>query len=75
MKEVLKNIGINEDEEKIYTHLIKEGPSKVTSLASELNMARTSLYRFLDLLQRRGLVSQIIQDDVKTYSATEASCS
>lgn len=71
MKEVLRSIGISEDEEKIYTHLLKEGHSKVTSLASELNMARTSLYRFLDLLQRKGLVSQIIEENVKTYSATE----
>lgn len=66
---VLKKIGLLEQEIKIYLTLLRLGASTATKIASETNIDRATTYRFLDSLINRGLVSYVIINNIKQFSA------
>jgi len=68
---LLKDMGLSDFEIDIYVKLLEKGPLKVTELAKELSMARTSIYRFVTHLHEKGFVSETIETDTKIYSALE----
>jgi len=71
VREILKKIGLNEIEINIYILLLKKGNSKVTILAKELGLARTTIYRFLTSLHEKGLIGENIQNNVKYFYAVD----
>ncbi len=71
MRETLKSIGLKDEEINIYITLLKLGQSKATTLSKELKLARTTIYRFLEILQNKGLISESIENNVKHYSPVE----
>lgn len=69
-REILKKIGLSDEEVNIYLLLLSLGPSKVTIISKELNLARSTAYRFLESLQQKGLVGMNIQENVKFFYPT-----
>lgn len=67
----LPEIGLNENERKVYLELLKLGPSKVNELSKRLNLPRTTVYTLLDSLIRKGLSSYIIQSGIKIFEASD----
>ena len=67
IKKVLGRLGLNNDEMNIYLFLLRKGESKVTEISKELNLARTSIYRFLEILQNKGFVSYVLKDSVQVF--------
>lgn len=55
--ETLTNIGLRENEAKIYLSCLSLGPSKVVSIARDAQVKRTTAYSILDALQLKGLVT------------------
>ncbi len=68
MREELKKLGLIEEEITIYLLLLRKGSLKVTQIAKELSTARTTIYRFITSLHEKGIVSETVQDFVKTYT-------
>ena len=68
MREELKNLGLTEEEINIYLLLLQKGALKVTQISKELSVARTTIYRFITSLHEKGIVSETIEDYVKTYT-------
>ena len=66
-REALKRIGLAEEEINIYFILLRRGFSKATVISKELNVARTTTYRFLNSLLEKGLISENIQNNVKYF--------
>jgi sugar-specific transcriptional regulator TrmB len=67
MKEILRKVGLGNEEIEIYFLLLKNSEMKATELSKELGVARSSCYRFLDNLLGKGLVSETIVNGVKFF--------
>ena len=67
VREVLKKIGLSDEEINIYIYLLKLSSAKATTISKELGLARTTTYRFLASLHEKGLVSENIQNNVKYF--------
>lgn len=69
--EVLKNLGIEEKEAKVYLALLSLGEATATKLAEKTNLDRTLMYQLTNKLIERGLVSYIIKNNVRYFSAAD----
>lgn len=72
-KEVLTELGLSDGEAKVYLALLRLGESQVNKIKTETKMHRTTIYDFLDKLIKKGLVSYIIKNNVKFFSASHPS--
>ena len=71
MYEELKELGLSENEIKIYTELLKTGTTTANRIAKLTGVKRSTTYDNLNLLVNKGLVSSIVQDKVKYYEAID----
>src|SRR3989344_2922917 len=71
IQEILRKIGLTEEEVNIYILLLRKGNSKATILSKELGVARTTVYRFLASLHDKGLTGENIQNNVKYFYAVD----
>ena len=70
VKSVLNELGLSEGEIKVYMALLKLGSSPVSALKEETNLHRTTIHDFIEKLLNKALVSYVIKNNVKYYSAT-----
>lgn len=61
----LKELGLTKNESKIYIHLSKIGPQKMTVLSNETKIPRTETYLLLKFLKLKGAVKQSIERPIK----------
>jgi len=61
----LKKLGLTKNESKIYIHLSKSGPQKMTLLSKETNIPRTETYLLLKFLKLKGAVQQSVERPIK----------
>lgn len=59
---VLLDLGLNESEIKIYLHLNKNHVQTVKQLSEITSINRTTLYRYLNSLAKKGLIEWIIDE-------------
>lgn len=69
MEEELRDIGLSDNEVKIYLALLKEKSGNASFLAKKANLNRTTAYLELDNLMKKGLVSYVIKDSKRYYQA------
>ncbi|MFH0905773.1 MAG: helix-turn-helix domain-containing protein [archaeon] len=67
----LRDIGLTENEDKIYLMLLKLGPCKVSKLSKETQIVRTSLYDILNSLIEKGIVTEHLENSIKIFTAAE----
>ena len=65
---VLKELGLNESEIKIYTNLLKEGSSLASSVAEDTDLNRSLTYQILDKLISKGYVTYVIKNNIRYYN-------
>lgn len=65
----LKQIGLTSSEVKVYLALLKIGLATKGPLVDKAKIAPSKIYNVLDKLADKGLVSMIIRNNVKNYSA------
>jgi sugar-specific transcriptional regulator TrmB len=53
----LRDLGLNEKEIEIYAYLAKNGTRKALSIATSLRMHKMEVYRSLDAMQKKGIVT------------------
>jgi len=71
MEEELKLLGLNDVDIKVYLALLKLGESSAAEIAAKAEIPRASVYDVLERLGQEGLVSYIIKDFKKYFSASE----
>lgn len=57
----LETLGLDRDESEVYVRLLQSGPSKVGTLAEVVDVSRSTLYRLLDNLADRGVVTKSLE--------------
>jgi len=67
---ILKEIGFEEKETQVYKALLQLGISPASKIAKETGFDRTTTYYLLQKMLEKGYVSEVIQNNTKTYSAT-----
>lgn len=69
MKEELKKIGLTGGEIRVYLALFDLGLSTKTPIAKKSEISQSKVYEVLDRLKQKGLVAQIIKNNIKHYQA------
>lgn len=67
--EILKDLGFEEREIKIYLALIRISDSPALKLSKEIGIDRTTTYDLLERLINRGIVSSYVKNKSKHFSA------
>ena len=62
MEEIIREIGLNEKEAKIYLELLKQKISTASKLAKITKINRTTAYLELENLMKLGLVNYVIKN-------------
>lgn len=57
----LERVGLDEERAHVYVRLLQNGPSKVSQLKAFVETSRTKLYRVLDDLSERGIVTKSLE--------------
>ena len=65
----LKAIGLTDGEIKVYLALLKIGSTKTGALAIEASVSSSKVYKILERLEKKGLVSHVIKNDTKHFQA------
>jgi len=73
IEKTLKEIGLPENEIKVYLALLESGPSLAGIITKKSGVHRANVYGALDRLAEKGLVSFIVQNNRKYFQATEPS--
>lgn len=69
--EVFQQLGLEDREIKIYTELLRLGPSKAGVLARRVFIDRSVVYKLLYRLIEKGFVSSVIRENRKYFQATD----
>jgi DNA-binding MarR family transcriptional regulator len=67
----LKSMGLSGKEARAYPALLSLGEATATKLAERSGITRTLIYEIADRLMEKGLVSSIVKEGTKHFSASE----
>ncbi|MCX6707905.1 MAG: hypothetical protein NT001_07290 [Candidatus Woesearchaeota archaeon] len=68
-KEQLQKLGLLESESKVYLALLNLGSTSAGKIAKETELNRVSVYKALENLSKKGLVSHAIKANIKYFEA------
>ncbi|MEE9323835.1 MAG: helix-turn-helix domain-containing protein [Candidatus Aenigmarchaeota archaeon] len=71
--EDLLKIGLTEGEAKIYVALLELGPSSVGPVRKRTKISHSNIYEILERLIKKGIVTIIIKNNVRTFRAVSPS--
>nr|MBA4405481.1 hypothetical protein [Nanoarchaeum sp.] len=69
----LEEAGMTNGEIKVYLALIETGPSSIGPILEESGITKSIIYRILNKLIKKGLVSYIIKEKTKVFQAAQPS--
>lgn len=73
IQQILKHIGMTDNETKVYITLLKLGPSIVANIAERSGLYRPYVYDTLERLQEKGLVSFMVKNNKKFFQGVDPS--
>ncbi len=69
--EELKEMGLDDNEIKVYLSCLELGPSKSDDVAKKAKLIRTTTYSILQKLKQKGIISNILKDNINIFEAVE----
>ena len=69
--DLLKNVGLSEQEIKVYSSLIKHGPSTASQISENINIHRTNVYSILIKLKNKGIIGEYKEKNVFYYKIND----
>jgi HTH-type transcriptional regulator, sugar sensing transcriptional regulator len=70
MNQILEELGLTKGESKVYHTLLKTGETTTGKIIDEAQISAGKVYQILDKLIKKGLVSFIIKEKTKYFSAS-----
>ncbi len=70
VKEILQKIGLTRGESDVYMALLKIGNTSSGKLIKRSGVSRSKVYEVLERLKQKGLVTEMIKQNVKYFEAT-----
>lgn len=71
IEQVLQEIGLTQNEIKVYISLLSLGESKTGEILKKSGLNSGKIYEILDSLQKKGMVSFVIKSGVKFFSPAD----
>lgn len=71
IEQVLQQIGLTQNEIKVYLALLELGESKTGQILEKSELNSGKIYEILNSLQKKGLVSSVIKDKVHYFSPAD----
>ena len=71
MEQILRDLGLTEQEARVYVALLDHGECTAVKLASHTNIDRVQIYQITERLIRNGFASFIHKDNVKYFLAAD----
>lgn len=71
MIDQLKELGLTENEAKLYLALLELGSTKAFPLIKKVNLYRGTVYTLLEQLIKKGLVNSVVKAKIKYFQAAE----
>ena len=68
---ILEEIGLEQEEAKIYLALLKLGPVSASDVSRETKIERTAVYRILEKLLDKGIANYFTENKVKRFNAVD----
>ncbi len=68
---ILKQLGLNENEAKFYLAALELGPTTILKLSKKTGLQRSSIYEFMDNLLEKGVIETVISGKRKLYKGAE----
>ncbi len=68
-KELLKNLGLTEQESKVYLALLELGPSLAGIISRKTGIHRRNIYDITDRLIKKGVIGYIIKNNRRLFEA------
>ncbi len=59
VQSILKKFGLTQNELKVYSYLIKNGPKHANEIGKDLEIYRTETYHLLNSLQSKGMINAV----------------
>lgn len=69
--EILKKIGFTDGESKVYLALLSTGTSTIGPIVEKANVSTSKIYIILDKLINKGIVSMVVKNKQKLFSALD----
>jgi sugar-specific transcriptional regulator TrmB len=73
IEQTLKNIGLTDNEIKLYLVLLKNGPSHSGEIIQKTEFQSSVVFHLLDKLIEKGIVGYMVENKKKRYSANDPS--
>jgi sugar-specific transcriptional regulator TrmB len=67
LQELIEKVGLSSGEAKVYLALAELGVSSVGPIVSKSGVSASKVYKILDRLIKKGLVSSIIKENIKEF--------
>lgn len=67
----LRNLGLNDNETRVYLYLLTHGESMASIIAKRLETKRVTVYSTLESLEKKSMISSFIKNDVTHFDAIE----
>ncbi|MDP3976262.1 MAG: helix-turn-helix domain-containing protein [bacterium] len=67
-----KNLGLTENEVKVYLYLLTHGEAIASIIAKRLGLKRANVYTTLESLESKGVVTSFIKNNVAHFDAIDA---
>ncbi len=74
LKDQLCQIGFTENESVVYLELLKLGPQAASTIAKKTLLNRTTTYSILKAIEKKGVVSSCINNNIRIYHANDPNC-
>ncbi len=71
INEILKDLGLTENEAKVFLGAVKLGLAPVSQVARQAGIARTYVYELAEELKTKGLLAEIEEDKIKKVQALD----
>jgi len=67
LSDILNYAGLDDLEAKVYSTLLEKGSLSILEIATNANVKRTNLYNIMDDLEKKNLVTKVIQGKTTKY--------
>lgn len=73
IQDILQKIGLTKGESEVYIALLKIGNTTSGAIIQKSRVSRSKVYEVLERLKQKGLVTEMIKENVKYFEATTPS--
>lgn len=70
-QELLKHIGLSDNEARVYTALLRGGVLSVSALTKQTKIKRSNLYHVTEALTKKGVIVKMMRHEVAHFQATD----